>query len=74
MLTGLKRRLLSKLKILGVGSSKTAKNKGVEKALFVVFKKAPLIGKIFHDGKNMFRVVDKYEGSDRRWHCQIEPV
>lgn len=39
----------------------------------ILFRNAPLIGKIFHEGKKMYRVVYKepYKG---RWKCQLELI
>ena len=43
------------------------KKKGI---LFVYFKKAPLIGKVFQDGKYHLRVISK-KLSGGRWKCQV---
>lgn len=39
----------------------------------IIFKNAPLIGKVFHQGKKTFRVV-YYEYYRRRWKCQLELI
>lgn len=38
-----------------------------------IFRNAPLIGKLFHSGKSMFRVLNKepYKG---RWKCELELI
>lgn len=40
---------------------------------YIIFKNAPLIGKVFHKGKQMYRVVSK-EIYYRRWKCQLELI
>lgn len=40
------------------------------RVLFAYFKKAPLIDKVFQDGKYHFRVINK-KLSGGRWKCQV---
>ena len=66
------KQLRSALSVIGVGNSPkySGQGKGVE--YFVTFKKPPLIGKVFHNGKHILRVVDK-EIQNRRCVCRVVP-
>ncbi len=63
--------------VLGLFNSPEPEIKKEEPILYydhtIVFKKAPLIGKVFHEGKKLFRVV-YYERYGGKWKCQLELI
>lgn len=40
---------------------------------YITFKNQPLIGKLYQNGKKIWRVVD-YDIKNRRFHCKLEEI